>query len=148
MGVPECPLRPWSLVIHRPPWILGIQGGPRSQGKLANPANSRYNSILKFKIFNFSKYNFEIADTDVLFRQFDEAESMNTKLIEKELPFPAYEQTIKASHLFNLLDARHAISVTDRARFIRRVRSMSQKVAQAYYESRERLGFPMLKNKN
>ena len=64
-----------------------------------------------------SKYNFEIADTDVLFRQFDEAESMNAKLIEKELPFPAYEQTIKASHLFNLLDARHAISVTDRARF-------------------------------
>jgi len=95
-----------------------------------------------------SKYNFEIADTDVLFRQFDEAESMNAKLIEKELPFPAYEQTIKASHLFNLLDARHAISVTDRARFIRRVRSMSHKVAQAYYESRERLGFPMLTNKN
>jgi len=95
-----------------------------------------------------SKYNFEIADTEVLFRQFDEAESMNAKLIEKELPFPAYEQTMKASHLFNLLDARHAISVTDRARFIRRVRSMSQKVAQSYYESRERLGFPMLKNKN
>ena len=57
----------------------------------------------------------------------------------------AYEQTMKASHIFNLLDARKAISVTDRARFIRRVRSMSQKVAQAYYESRERLGFPMLK---
>ena len=95
-----------------------------------------------------SKYNFEIADTDVLFRQFDEAESMNVKLIEKELPLPAYEQVMKASHLFNLLDARHAISVTDRARFIRRVRSMSQKVAQTYYESRERLGFPMLKNKN
>ena len=95
-----------------------------------------------------SKYNFEIADTDVLFRQFDEAESMNVKLIEKELPLPAYEQAMKASHLFNLLDARHAISVTDRARFIRRVRSMSQKVAQEYYESRERLGFPMLKNKN
>ena len=92
-----------------------------------------------------SEYNFEIADTDVLFRQFDEAEAMNAQLIEKALPFPAYEQTIKASHLFNLLDARHAISVTDRARFIRRVRSMSQKVAKAYYDSRERLGFPMLK---
>ncbi len=93
-----------------------------------------------------SKYNFEIADTDVLFRQFDEAEAMNSKLIEKELPYPAYEQTMKASHLFNLLDARHAISVTDRARFIRRVRSMSQKVAKAYLDSRERLGFPMLIN--
>ena len=92
-----------------------------------------------------SKYNFEIADIEVLFRQFDEAEAMNLKLIEENLPFPAYEQTMKASHIFNLLDARKAISVTDRARFIRRVRSMSQKVAKEYYDSRERLGFPMLK---
>ncbi|ALE01598.1 glycine--tRNA ligase subunit alpha [Candidatus Pseudothioglobus singularis] len=92
-----------------------------------------------------SKYNFDIADTEVLFRQFDEAEAMNLKLIEENLPFPAYEQTMKASHIFNLLDARKAISVTDRARFIRRVRSMSQKVAKEYYDSRERLGFPMLK---
>ena len=92
-----------------------------------------------------SKFNFEIANTDVLFRQFDEAEEMNSKLIEEELSFPAYEQTMKASHIFNLLDARRAISVTDRARFISRVRAMSQKVAQAYYDSRERLGFPMLK---
>jgi len=92
-----------------------------------------------------SKYNFEIADIEVLFRQFDEAEAMNLILIEENLPFPAYEQTMKASHIFNLLDARKAISVTDRARFIRRVRSMSQKVAQEYYDSRERLGFPMLK---
>ena len=92
-----------------------------------------------------SKYNFKIADTEVLFRQFDEAEAMNLKLIEENLPFPAYEQTMKASHIFNLLDARKAISVTDRARFIRRVRSMSQKVAKEYYDSRERLGFPMLK---
>lgn len=91
-----------------------------------------------------SKYNFEIADTEVLFRQFDEAEKMNQKLIDQALPYPAYEQVMKASHLFNLLDARHAISVTDRARFIRRIRSMSQKVAQAYYDSREALGFPMV----
>jgi len=94
-----------------------------------------------------SKYNFEIADTEVLFRQFDEAEAMNEKLIEKSLPYPAYEQVMKASHFFNLLDARHAISVTDRARFIRRVRAMSQKVAQAYYDSREALGFPMMEKK-
>ena len=92
-----------------------------------------------------SKYNFEIADTDILLRQFDEAESINSKLIEENLPFPAYEQTMKASHIFNLLDARKTIIVTDRSRFIRRVRAMSQKVAQAYYESREKLGFPMLK---
>ena len=94
-----------------------------------------------------SKYNFEIADTEVLFRQFDEAEAMNEKLIEESLPYPAYEQVMKAPHFFNLLDARHAISVTDRARFIRRVRAMSQKVAQAYYDSREALGFPMLEKK-
>ncbi|SFV88390.1 Glycyl-tRNA synthetase alpha chain [hydrothermal vent metagenome] len=92
-----------------------------------------------------SRYNFEIADTGVLFRQFDEAEAMNEKLIEEALPYPAYEQVMKASHLFNLLDARHAISVTDRARFIRRVRAMSQKVAKTYYDSRKALGFPMVK---
>ncbi|OIR25547.1 glycine--tRNA ligase subunit alpha [Bathymodiolus thermophilus thioautotrophic gill symbiont] len=92
-----------------------------------------------------SKYNFEIANTEVLFKQFDEAEAMNERLIDEALPYPAYEQVMKASHLFNLLDARHAISVTDRARFIRRVRSMSQKVAKAYYDSRQVLGFPMVK---
>jgi glycyl-tRNA synthetase alpha chain len=94
-----------------------------------------------------SKYSFEIADTEVLFRQFDEAEAMNEKLIEKSLPYPAYEQVMKASHFFNLLDARHAISVTDRARFIRRIRAMSQKVAQTYHDSREALGFPMVEKK-
>ncbi|SFV83302.1 Glycyl-tRNA synthetase alpha chain [hydrothermal vent metagenome] len=94
-----------------------------------------------------SKYSFEIADTEVLFRQFDEAEAMNEKLIEESLPYPAYEQVMKASHFFNLLDARHAISVTDRARFIRRIRAMSQKVAQTYYDSREALGFPMMEKK-
>ena len=93
-----------------------------------------------------STYNFEIADTDVLFKQFDEAEAMNEQLIEKALPYPAYEQVMKASHLFNLLDARHAISVTDRARFIRRVRAMSQKVAQTYLDSRKALGFPMVQD--
>jgi len=93
-----------------------------------------------------STYNFEIADTDVLFKQFDEAEAMNEQLIEKALPYPAYEQVMKASHLFNLLDARHAISVTDRARFIRRVRAMSQKVAQTYFDSRKALGFPMVQD--
>jgi len=94
-----------------------------------------------------SKYSFEIADTEVLFRQFDEAEAMNEKLIEESLPYPAYEQVMKASHFFNLLDARHAISVTDRARFIRRIRAMSQKVAQTYYDSREALGFPLVQKK-
>ena len=107
--------------------------------------NLSYGDVLHQNEVEQSEYNFDIADTNILFRQFDETELTHAKLIKKALPLPAYEQVIKASHLFNLLDARHAISVTDRARFILRVRTMSQKVAQAYYNSRERLGFPLLK---
>lgn len=95
-----------------------------------------------------SAYNFEIADTDFLLTQFSKCEEVNHLLIEKKLPIPAYEQVLKASHFFNLLDARHAISVTDRANFIKRLRKMSQLVADEYLESREALGFPMLKTAN
>ena len=91
-----------------------------------------------------SKYNFEIADTAVLFRRFDEHEAACTALLEAKLALPAYEQVLKASHTFNLLDARKAISVTERQRFILRVRTLARGVAQAYHESREALGFPML----
>ena len=89
-----------------------------------------------------STYNFELADTDALFNWFDVCESQCRELIEKKLPLPAYEQVMKASHAFNLLDARHAISVTERQRFILRVRTLSRAVAEAYYASREALGFP------
>ena len=92
-----------------------------------------------------SAYNFEHANTDALFQWFDACEAESNKLIEAGLPLPAYEQMVKASHTFNLLDARHAISVTERARFIGRVRALSRAVAEAYYERRESLGFPMLK---
>ena len=92
-----------------------------------------------------STYNFEIADTDALFNWFDVCESQCRELIEKQLPLPAYEQVMKASHAFNLLDARHAISVTERQRFILRVRTLSRAVAEAYYASREALGFPLIK---
>ncbi|MBT6080353.1 MAG: glycine--tRNA ligase subunit alpha, partial [Gammaproteobacteria bacterium] len=81
---------------------------------------------------------------EALFQQFDNCESESKKLIEADLPLPAYEMMLKSSHLFNLLDARNAISVTERARFIGRIRSLSRAVAQAYYERRESLGFPML----
>ncbi|SFV66969.1 Glycyl-tRNA synthetase alpha chain [hydrothermal vent metagenome] len=91
-----------------------------------------------------STYNFEIANVENLFAQFIQCEDMNALLIEKGLAIPAYEQVLKASHIFNLLDARHAISVTDRVNFIKRVRKMSQAVANSYYESRKELGFPML----
>jgi glycyl-tRNA synthetase alpha chain len=91
-----------------------------------------------------STYNFELADTDALFHWFDVCESQCQQLIEKQLSLPAYEQVMKASHAFNLLDARHAISVTERQRFILRVRSLSRGVAECYYATREALGFPML----
>jgi len=92
-----------------------------------------------------STYNFEHADTDSLFGWFDTCEAESQKLIEAGLPLPAYEQVLKASHSFNLLDARHAISVTERQRYILRVRSLARAVAEAYYAARENLGFPMLK---
>jgi len=91
-----------------------------------------------------STYNFELADTDALFHWFDVCEAQCQLLVEKKLPLPAYEQVMKASHAFNLLDARHAISVTERQRFILRVRSLSRAVAEAYYASREVLGFPLM----
>ncbi len=90
-----------------------------------------------------SEYNFEHADTDSLFAWFDTCEKESARLIEAGLPLPAYEQVLKASHTFNLLDARHAISVTERQRFILRVRTLSRDVAKTYYEAREALGFPI-----
>jgi glycyl-tRNA synthetase alpha chain len=89
-----------------------------------------------------SAYNFEHADTDELFRQFVSAENECQMLLANTLPLPAYEKVLKASHTFNLLDARHAIGVTERARYIGRIRTLSRAVAEAYYESREKLGFP------
>jgi glycyl-tRNA synthetase alpha chain len=92
-----------------------------------------------------STYNFELADIDALFHWFDVCEAQCQLLVEKKLPLPAYEQVMKASHAFNLLDARHAISVTERQRFILRVRKLSRAVAEAYYASREVLGFPLIR---
>lgn len=91
-----------------------------------------------------SDYNFNHADTDALFRWFDTCESESKKLIEADLPLPAYEQVLKASHTFNLLDARHAISVTERQRYILRIRTLAREVAVAYHARREALGFPLL----
>lgn len=91
-----------------------------------------------------SRYNFELADIDSLFNAFDLAEHDCQRLIELKLALPAYEQMLVASHTFNLLDARQAISVSERQRFILRVRDMSKSVAETYYASREALGFPMV----
>lgn len=91
-----------------------------------------------------SHYNFEFADVGALFAAFDQAEKACTELLEEKLSLPAYEQMLTASHTFNLLDARQAISVSERQRFILRVRSMAGTVAETYYASREALGFPLL----
>jgi glycyl-tRNA synthetase alpha chain len=92
-----------------------------------------------------SAYNFEHANTAVLLRRFDEHEHAAMELLDARLTLPAYEQVLKASHSFNLLDARRAISVTERQRYILRVRKLAGAVAKSYYESREALGFPMLR---
>jgi glycyl-tRNA synthetase alpha chain len=89
-----------------------------------------------------SAYNFEHADVAELFHRFDACEEEALKLVELGLPLPAYDQVCKASHSFNLLDARRAISVTERQRYILRVRNLSRGVAEAYYAQREKLGFP------
>jgi len=92
-----------------------------------------------------SKYNFEHSDVDWLFSQFGKFESEAKRLMGLGLPLPGFEMVMKCSHTFNLLDARGAISVTERAAYIGRIRALAREVAQAYYDSRERLGFPMCK---
>ncbi len=102
-----------------------------------------YGDVFHQNEVEMSAYNFEHAPVEFLFSLFDECEAQSQQLIEAQLPLPAYEQVIKASHTFNLLDARHAISVTERQRYILRVRTLARAVAQAYYEKRESLGFPL-----
>lgn len=93
-----------------------------------------------------SAYNFEHANVDELFHTFDVSEAEALRLVELDLPLPAYEHVLRGSHTFNMLDARHAISVTERQRFILRVRTMARAVAQSYHASREKLGFPLVRN--
>jgi len=102
-----------------------------------------YGDVFHQNEVEMSAFNFEHANVGALFRYFDDCESQCTQLINLGLALPAYEQVLKASHFFNLLDARQAISVTERQRFILRVRALSRQVAEAYYESRRKLGFPL-----
>tara|TARA_R110000823_G_scaffold125385_1_gene251980 strand:- start:16490 stop:17440 length:951 start_codon:yes stop_codon:yes gene_type:complete len=102
-----------------------------------------YGDVFHQNEVEMSRYNFEEADVDFLFSCFDQFEKESMRLVEAALPLPAYEMVIKASHAFNLLDARHAISVTERQRFILRVRSLARAVAQAYFEARAAKGFPL-----
>ncbi|MBD3767367.1 MAG: glycine--tRNA ligase subunit alpha [Gammaproteobacteria bacterium] len=114
-------------------WVDGPQG------------KVTYGDVFHQNEVEMSTYNFEYANTDVLFKTFDDCEAAFNSLISQDLPLPAYEQVVQASHSFNLLDARKAISVTERQRFIGRVRAMAKQVAEAYVARREALGFPMCK---
>ncbi len=104
-----------------------------------------YGDVFHQNEVEMSAYNFEHADTEALFQWFGHCEEECRRLLEHGLPLPAYEQVLKASHTFNLLDARHAISVTERQQYILRVRDLARAVAEAYYAAREALGFPLCK---
>ena len=105
-----------------------------------------YRDVYHQNEVEMSAYNFEQADIESLRYWFDVCERESARLIETGLPLPAYEMVLKASHTFNLLDARSAISVTERQRYILRVRTLARGVAEAYHERRAALGFPLLAN--
>jgi len=102
-----------------------------------------YGDVFHQNEVEMSAYNFEQADVEFLFSSFDQYEKSCQELLEAKLALPAYEMVMKASHAFNLLDARHAISVTERQRYILRVRTLARSVASAYFEARKELGFPL-----
>lgn len=114
---------------------------------LAWNENITYGDVYHRSEVEFSKYNFEYADTDMLFKLFQMYENECKQLIEKDLVLPAYDYCLKCSHTFNLLDARNAISVTERTGYITRVRQLAKMCAEKYVESRQELGFPLLKKK-
>jgi len=116
--------------------------GVNSVFDLAWTRDFTYGDIFHQNEVEMSTYNFEHADVADLFARFDSCERQSNALLAEGLPLPAYEMVLKASHTFNLLDARRAISVTERARYIGRVRALARGVAQAYFERREALGFP------
>ncbi|HZA95119.1 MAG TPA: glycine--tRNA ligase subunit alpha [Burkholderiaceae bacterium] len=110
-----------------------------------NVRTLRYGDVFHQNEVEQSRYNFEASDIDVLLTEFNLFEAEAKRLMDAELALPAYESVLKCGHAFNLLDARGAISVTERAAYIGRIRTLSRLVAQSYYDSRERLGFPMLR---
>jgi glycyl-tRNA synthetase alpha chain len=114
-------------------WSVGPQG------------KVTYGDVFHQTEVEMSRYNFEEADVPVLFKHFEFYEKESQRLIDAGLSLPAYEMVLKASHTFNLLDARHALSVTERQSHILKIRRIAKAVAESYYQSREALGFPLLK---
>jgi glycyl-tRNA synthetase alpha chain len=108
----------------------------------------KYGDVFHQNEVEQSTYNFEHSDVEFLLSAFAAHEKQSKHLMEQKLALPAYEQLLKAAHTFNLLDARGAISVTERAAYIGRIRNLARAVAQSYLESRARLGFPMAKKEN
>ncbi len=111
--------------------------------KTGDGARVTYGDVFHQNEVEMSHFNFSHADVEQLFGQFDQCEANCRHLLANQLALPAYEMVMKASHAFNLLDARHAISVTERQRYILRVRELARSVAQAYFDSRKTLGFPL-----
>ncbi|MGZ0052894.1 glycine--tRNA ligase subunit alpha [Brevibacillus gelatini] len=107
-----------------------------------------YGDVFLQPEYEHSKYTFELSDTDMLFTLYNTYEAEAKRLMKERLVYPAYDYVLKCSHTFNLLDARGAISVTERTGYIARVRNLSREVAQTYYAERERLGFPLLKKED
>lgn len=108
----------------------------------------KYGDVFHQNEVEMSKYNFEFANVEALFHDFHVCEQESLRLIDAGLPLPAYEKAMKASHLFNLLDARRAISVTERQQYILKIRRLTKAVAEAYFNARDALGFPLLQDKN
>lgn len=106
-----------------------------------------YGDIFHQQEYEHSKYTFEISDSKMLFTLFNTYEKEAKRTMKESLVYPTYDYILKCSHTFNLLDARGAISVTERANYITRVRNMAKQCAHLYYQERERLGFPLLKSK-
>jgi glycyl-tRNA synthetase alpha chain len=105
-----------------------------------------YRDIRYREEVEFSRYNFEKADVDMLFKLFSLYEEESKRLLDMDLVLPAYDYCLKCSHTFNLLDSRGAVSVTERVGIIARVRKLACEVARRYLESRERQGFPMVES--
>ena len=108
------------------------------------PQGVKYGQVRHQDEVEFSKYYFEVADVDFLRQRFDGHEKEAARCLEAELVLPAYESALKCSHLFNVLDSRGAVSVTERVALIKRVRNLAVACARAYVASREQLGFPLL----
>ncbi|WP_078577098.1 glycine--tRNA ligase subunit alpha [Salipaludibacillus agaradhaerens] len=106
-----------------------------------------YGDVFLQNEYEQSKYSFEVADADMLFQLFSTFEKEAQRALNEQLVIPSYDYVLKCSHVFNLLDAQGAISVTERTGYIGRVRNLARNCAKTYYDAREKLGFPMLKEK-